>query len=163
MVHLVLVRHAKAVEWGYEDDFNRELTARGLDDALRVSFYLREEGVVPRLILSSPATRAMQTAEIFAGSFSYPLDKIERDHGFYHGLSTAEFLKRLHEIPEWEEVVYFFGHNPTLSFYAEQLCTSFGRVIPTSSAVVIQFPVASWAKAEARTGKMVMQVNPKEI
>lgn len=163
MVQLVLVRHAKAVQWGYEDDFHRELTPRGLDDALKVSFYLREQGVVPRLILSSPATRAMQTAGIFAGSFSYPLERIEQDHGFYLGVTTAEFLRRLQEIPEGKEVVYFFGHNPTLSFFAEQLCTSFGREMPTCSAVVIEFPVGSWAQAEVRTGKLVMQVNPKDI
>jgi len=78
MKQLVLVRHAKAVQYDYENDFSRELTPRGLEDAVKVSLHLREQGIVPRLIISSPAVRALQTAEIFAGTFSYPLKKIRR-------------------------------------------------------------------------------------
>lgn len=49
MKRLVLVRHAKAVHWGYQDDFNRELSKRGERDAAKVSSHLREEGSFPTL------------------------------------------------------------------------------------------------------------------
>ncbi|HNQ37588.1 MAG: histidine phosphatase family protein [Prolixibacteraceae bacterium] len=163
MKQLVLVRHAKAVQYDYENDFSRELTPRGLEDAVKVSLHLREQGIVPRLIISSPAVRALQTAEIFAGTFSYPLKKIRKEHDLYHGYTTGDFLKLLRTTPDEEDVVYVFGHNPNFENYAWNICRSFSGELPTCSAVVIDLPIERWAQLEARTGTLVMQVNPKSL
>ncbi|HOY52795.1 MAG TPA: histidine phosphatase family protein [Prolixibacteraceae bacterium] len=163
MKQLVLVRHAKAVQYDYENDFSRELTPRGLEDAVKVSLHLREQGIVPRLIISSPAVRALQTAEIFAGTFSYPLKKIRKEHDLYHGYTTGDFLKLLRTTPDEEDVVYVFGHNPNFENYAWNICRSFSGELPTCSAVVIELPIERWAQLEARTGTLVMQVNPKSL
>ncbi|NLX28076.1 MAG: hypothetical protein GXY59_03805 [Bacteroidales bacterium] len=163
MKQLVLVRHAKAVQYDYENDFSRELTPRGLEDAVKVSIHLREQGIVPRLIISSPAVRALQTAEIFAGTFSYPLKKIRKEHDLYHGYTTGDFLKLLRTTPDEEDVVYVFGHNPNFENYAWNICRSFSGELPTCSAVVIDLPIERWAQLEARTGTLVMQVNPKSL
>ena len=37
MKRVVIVRHAKSVPYGYEDDFNRYLTERGEKDAAKIS------------------------------------------------------------------------------------------------------------------------------
>lgn len=163
MKQLVLVRHAKAVPYGYEEDFSRELTARGMEDAGKVSHHLREQGVVPRLIISSPAVRALQTAVVFAGTFGIPMEEIRKEHNLYHGYTTGDFLKVLRTTPDEEDVVYVFGHNPNFENYAWNICRSFSGALPTCSAVVIKLPIASWAQLEARTGTLVMQVNPKEL
>lgn len=43
MKRVVLVRHAKAVGHGYDDDFNRDLRESGVIDAQRVSNELKQE------------------------------------------------------------------------------------------------------------------------
>lgn len=163
MKRLVLVRHAKAVHWGYDNDFSRELTDRGESDAAKVSAYLRKEGILPSLIISSPAARALQTAMIFAEAFEYPGKDIRKDHELYNGYDTSEFLDMLHTTPDEWEVVFVFGHNPTMENFASGLCTYFGREVPTCSAMVIDFETDSWEAVEVRTGNLFIQVNPKAL
>nr|HPJ78669.1 hypothetical protein [Prolixibacteraceae bacterium] len=103
------------------------------------------------------------TAEIFAGTFSYPLKKIRKEHDLYHGYTTGDFLKLLRTTPDEEDVVYVFGHNPNFENYAWNICRSFSGELPTCSAVVIDLPIERWAQLEARTGTLVMQVNPKSL
>ena len=45
MKQIVIVRHAKAVPYGYEDDFNRDLTERGVNDATKISAELKQRGI----------------------------------------------------------------------------------------------------------------------
>lgn len=65
MKRVVIVRHAKSVPYGYDDDFHRDLTERGLLDAEKISSQLKDRGIIPDLVMASPATRTMHTATIF--------------------------------------------------------------------------------------------------
>lgn len=163
MKRLVLVRHAKAVQWGYEDDFNRELTKRGESDASRVSNHLGKSGIYPDLIISSPASRAWQTAVIFAGNLNFPLANLVKNHELYHGLTTGELIDLIHTLQEGVNRVFLFGHNPAFEYYARFLCRSFQGDMPTSSSVVIDFQVNRWEEVTARSGDLFGQFNPKEI
>ena len=63
MKRVIIVRHAKSVPYGYDDDFNRDLKyPRGFSDAAKVSGEFRKQQVFPDLIISSPAKRALKTA-----------------------------------------------------------------------------------------------------
>lgn len=64
MKQIVIVRHAKAVPYGYEDDFNRDLTERGINDATKISSELKQRGINADIMVSSPAKRALKTAHI---------------------------------------------------------------------------------------------------
>ncbi len=163
MKRLVLVRHAKAVQWGYEDDFNRDLTDRGVSDAGKVSAFLKEKGIRPDLIITSPAARALQTAMIFAGTFNYPEEKVVEEEEMFHGFTTGGFLDYLGDIPDGIETVFFFGHNPSIAYYAINLCRNFTHEVPTCSSIVIDFPVNSWKETESRSGTLFLQVNPKAL
>jgi phosphohistidine phosphatase len=163
MKRLVLIRHAKAVHWGYDDDFNRELTERGENDASRVGNRLGTLGLVPDIIISSPASRAFQTAVIFAGQLNFQQNKIEKKHELYHGLTTGELIDLVHSMPEETNCLFIFGHNPAFEYFAHGLCRSFNGVMPTSSAVVIDFKVNLWSEVTARSGHLFGQFNPKEI
>jgi phosphohistidine phosphatase len=64
---LLLVRHANAgardpAQW--PDDRDRPLTDKGRKVQADVSRFLRKHDLAPSLVLTSPWTRAMQTAEI---------------------------------------------------------------------------------------------------
>ena len=60
MKRVVIVRHAKSVPYGYEDDFNRNLTERGEMDATKISLELLQRGIKADIVLSSPAKRALE-------------------------------------------------------------------------------------------------------
>lgn len=163
MKRIVLVRHAKAVQWGYEDDFTRELTERGEKDAAKVSSSLMESGIHPDGIVTSPATRAWQTASCFASVFRFPEDDIKTDRELYHGYTTGEFVTLIHSFPDEEKTVFIFGHNPSFEYYATGLCRSFNGEMATCSAVVIDFTVDRWKEVQSRSGLVFKQVNPKEL
>ena len=163
MKRLVLVRHAKAVQWGYDEDFRRELTGRGEQDAGKVSSHLNSSGIIPDLMITSPARRARQTARIYASVFRYPADDIKNEFNLYHGLTTDEFMEFLKSLPDQQNTVYIFGHNPSLEFYARNLCKIFDRTLPTCASLVIDFPADSWENLEIRSGQLFLQVNPKDL
>jgi phosphohistidine phosphatase len=162
MKRVIIVRHAKAVPYGYDDDFNRELfEPRGFDDAKIVSNELRNYGILPDLIISSPAKRALKTAEIYADTFEYPLEQIRREEDLYHGISTHEFVDLLKNIPEEMNNVYIFGHNPTIFYLIKGLAPKFNEEVPTCSSVTIDFKIDSWKSIKSGSGKFAFQLSPR--
>jgi phosphohistidine phosphatase len=149
MKRLVLVRHAKAVPWGYDDDYHRELTGRGENDARKVSTALKNAAVLPDLIISSPAARALQTAEIFAGIFGYPDHSLVKNQALYDGMTTGELVDLVRHVKDETGCVFLFGHNPSCGFFARGLCRDFSDEMPTCSSVVIDFQIDHWAAVSA--------------
>lgn len=69
---IYLVRHGDAVpEEEAGSDRDRWLSPRGREAARVLGRLLREQGIVPDMILSSPLPRAVQTAELLATSLDY--------------------------------------------------------------------------------------------
>lgn len=70
---LYLVRHAKSswADMGL-DDFDRPLNKRGLRDAPEMGKRLKKRKILPDVIISSPARRAINTAEIIAKEVGFP-------------------------------------------------------------------------------------------
>lgn len=65
---LYLLRHAEA-EVLAASDHDRRLTPKGEDQAGRTGKFCRRHGIEPKLILSSPVARALQTAKVVAKDF----------------------------------------------------------------------------------------------
>ena len=160
MKRVVIVRHAKAVPYGYDDDFTRELTDRGVNDAGNIGTKLKNMGIIPDVMISSPASRAIQTATIFAEKMGFDKKNIVELEDIYHGLTTSGFLGLIQKLPENTGVVFFFGHNPGFQYFAGNLLDRFYDVMPTCSTVAIDFNVESWKKVEARSGKKAFQLVP---
>jgi phosphohistidine phosphatase len=68
---LYLLRHATAADMA-PSDAKRELTHEGREEARIAGEALAKLGVRPSHVLSSPLTRARQTAEIAAKALSFP-------------------------------------------------------------------------------------------
>jgi phosphohistidine phosphatase len=160
MKRVIIVRHAKAVPYGYDDDFTRDLTDRGVNDAQRIGKELKNLGIKPDTMISSPANRALQTARIFAENLGFDKKQIIEFENIYYGLTTSEFLKLIKELPEKANTVFFFGHNPSFEYFVNNLSEQFYGDMPTCSTVAIDFNVDSWKKVEARTGKKAFQMIP---
>lgn len=161
MKKVVIVRHAKAVPYGYENDFERDLTDRGETDAEKLGKELKKIGVHADVIISSPAKRALKTARIFAENLGFEKSRIQEIPDIYEGLTTVEFLQLIHQLPESAETVFFFGHNPGFHYLATNISVNFRGDMPTCSTVVIRFEVDSWQKVEARTGELDFQLVPR--
>ena len=72
MKTLILVRHAKS-DWPENtDDFDRPLAESGLQDAVKMSNFLKNQNITIDKMVSSPALRALNTCEIFHNI--YPVD-----------------------------------------------------------------------------------------
>lgn len=161
MKRIVIVRHAKAVPFGYDDDFNRKLRSQGKEDARILSLALKENRVSPDLILSSPAKRALKTAEIFASTLRYPASRIMVEEELYEGLTTQDFLEIIRNLPENVQTVFVFGHNPTVYYLVNNLVKLFNSDMPTCSTVGIDFEAESWKEINARDGKVVFHLMPR--
>jgi len=79
MKRLYLLRHAKS---SWKDltlsDFDRPLNKRGKRDAPLIAKKLKEKGIRPDIIISSPAKRARKTAKIFAKTLHVALKTEEK-------------------------------------------------------------------------------------
>lgn len=163
MKRVIIVRHAKAVPYGYEVDFKRELTERGEKDAGNIGQELKRKGVVPGAMISSPAARALKTAQIFAENLGFAKNLIVEKMDIYDGFTTAELLNIVHHLPETIQTVFFFGHNPGFHYLAANLSENFLGDMPTCSTVAIDFQVDNWHDVKARKGKLAFQLVPAQF
>ncbi|WP_428268098.1 phosphohistidine phosphatase SixA [Haliangium sp.] len=117
---IYLMRHGAAVEAreGIPDPY-RYLSADGRQSCREVGRLLREAEVGFGAALSSPLTRAIQTAELIADAIDY-LGVIESHAGLLPGAQpqvvAADILRRADA-----EAVAVFGHEPTISALAAYL------------------------------------------
>lgn len=163
MKRVIIVRHAKSVPYGYDDDFRRDLTDRGINDAENISLRLKEKGISADLVIASSANRTMQTANIFCHNLGYDTKLIHQEKSFYEGLTTQGFIDLLQQLPEDVQTVMIFGHNPTVYYLVYNLVKYFNADMPTCSTVVLDFPVEKWKEIDARGGKVAFQLTPKSM
>ena len=79
MKNIILVRHATAVKRDSEkSDVKRSLKKSGHKEAREMGKHLKEMDIHPDLFISSPAKRAIETAEIVAERLGYSVKKIEK-------------------------------------------------------------------------------------
>ena len=161
MKRVIIVRHAKSVPYGYDDDFHRDLTERGIEDANKISIRLNELGIVPDLVMASPAVRTMHTAGIFCKNLSYDLKSVQEASSFYGGVTTQRFVELLQQLTEDVQTVFIFGHNPTVYYLVYNLLKLFTADMPTCSTVALDFEVQRWKDVSARGGKLAFQFVPK--
>jgi phosphohistidine phosphatase len=118
---ITLVRHAHA-QWPAWSgrDFDRPLTARGLDEALATGRQIRAAGQIPELILASPARRTLQTAQIIATELGLPDSALQLIEPMYNA-SAAVLEKVLRGAGPATSHVLLVAHNPGISELARRL------------------------------------------
>ncbi|ROH91008.1 histidine phosphatase family protein [Stagnimonas aquatica] len=159
---LTLIRHAKS-SWDYPGltDFERPLNDRGRRDAPRMAQRLARRCKPPLLLLSSPATRAVTTARLFAEALGVDFDEVLIEPRLYEA-SRKTLLEVIAGLPERRSQVLLFGHNPGLSELAHTLAACPFDELPTCAAVQLQLDIASWAKVGPGCGKLLHYGFPKD-
>ena len=162
MKRLYLVRHAKS-SWGNPElrDFDRPLNKRGKRDAPFMGKLIKEKGVKPDLIITSPARRALRTAEYFAEELSYPKEKIIRDENLYEA-GVKDIVKVISDFGTDSETLMIFGHNPGLTDFCNSISDKFIDNIPTSAVVSLIPGTGQWSDINANTCNLEFFEYPKK-
>jgi len=163
MKRLILVRHAKS-SWKNAAlaDSDRPLSGRGKRDAPRMGAWLAGLGLLPDIILASPARRARKTASLLAGEIPAAAGRILVDPALYEA-SAGVLLERVRALDERWQQVMLIGHNPGLTDFANLLTAHGVDNIPTCGVLVAELDIDSWRLAEAGCGRTVHYVVPKEL
>jgi len=165
MKTLYLVRHAKASKGNSNSpDSKRSLTKKGKNDAAKMAKKIKKKGVVPDVLISSPAKQAIQTARIFAKTINYPKDKIIRNGSIDEGAESPEnlLMQSVHEIDDQNQSAMIFGHAPLLAEFAQYLRKDFTEALPTCGVVCLDFRNVFWGKISKGRGIIKFFDYPKK-
>ncbi len=162
MKTLLILRHAKS-DWGNSQlsDHDRPLNDRGKYDAPRMGAWLKQQEMVPELIISSTAERALTTAEMVALACDFE-GELRTMRDFYLA-SPPEYIEVLNELPGSYERVMIVGHNPGMEeMWA--LLTEQERPVTTANGAVIELPISSWGELSIFTdGRLKHHWRPKDL
>ncbi|MDX1903343.1 MAG: histidine phosphatase family protein [Thermonemataceae bacterium] len=132
MKTLFIARHAEAKS-NY-DDFERELSSKGLQQAFLVGKQIADYFLQPKEIWTSAANRTLRTAEIIAEQIGFS-STIMSEKELYNA-SVRVWLKIIQNLQS--DVVLLVGHNPHISYLAELLTGKEIGSMQTSQVLVLQ-------------------------
>jgi phosphohistidine phosphatase len=161
MKTLLLLRHAKS-SWKDNSlaDHDRPLNQRGKRDAPRMGKLMREEGLVPDLILTSSARRALSTAKLAAEASGFEGEmEVSRD---LYAAGPENFIEALEALPDQYHTVLTVGHNPGMEELLEAL-TEESQAMPTAALAQIEMPIDHWTDIEDATGRLVNLWLPRNL
>lgn len=162
MKKIYLARHAKSSwkEIGLSD-FQRPLNKRGKADLKFMAKRLKFFGVMPDLILSSPASRAKTTAREIAQTIGYEKSDISYIDSLYES-SYQTYRYILDSLSEEIDSVFIVAHNPTITEVGEILSGAILTNMPTCSIVCIEFDIKNFKEIEEGSGKILFFDYPKK-
>ena len=162
MKTLLMVRHAKSSwETPEIDDLNRPIIENGINKTKKVIEYLKEKNILPDIIVSSHATRALQTARLFAEGLSYTKE-IEVNKNIYEA-DEKSISDEVYALPNNASVVMIIGHNPTITQLANVYLVRKSNFLPTSSVVSITFETDFWGEIDRSSKKVNFTALPKKL
>ncbi|EIC21205.1 SixA phosphatase family protein [Thiorhodovibrio frisius] len=165
---LLIMRHAKS-DWdsSARSDFDRPLAKRGKRDAPRVGAWLYREGLVPDLILSSPAERARATVIKVCKRLDINKQNIHWDERIYEA-RAATLLELLDQCPPQSGTVLLVGHNPGLESLLQHLTDndfdppSDGKLLPTAAIARLEMPT-DWSQLTRGCANLISLTRPKNL
>jgi phosphohistidine phosphatase len=160
MKTLLLLRHAKSSRDDISlRDIDRPLEDRGRRDAPRMGELLKERGPLPDMVISSPAVRARETAELFTAAAGLNFG-LRFDEKIYDATS-ADLLKVIRHIPDKSSCAMLVGHNPGFEDLVSRL-TGSHKNMPTAALACIEFKIKSWDDVEDGQGNLLWLLTPKQ-
>jgi phosphohistidine phosphatase len=169
MVTLSLFRHAKS-SWAESGlrDFERPLAPRGKEAAPKMGAFMESQGLVPDLVLCSPAARAMETLEHALPELA-ERPEIRYQEGLYHA-GPHQMLQLLNDVDTRIGHVMLIGHNPGMHGLALRLAGSgeedalqaLRQKFPTAGLAVIEFEEV-WQQIAPGLGFLRLFMVPRRL
>ena len=164
---LLVLRHAKSAwDTGAESDFERPLSKRGKKDAPRMGAWLRREGLVPDLVVSSPARRARQTVKRVCRESGCDAERVVWEPAVY-GAGISELLGVLERCPPSAGRVLLVGHNPGLEDVVTFLDAAVqpppdGKLLPTAAVARLEMP-DDWSGLSRGSARLLGVQRPGDL
>jgi phosphohistidine phosphatase len=159
---LYIVRHGIAID--REDpkcpsDPERYLTPEGIKRTREVAKGIASLIEVPKLLISSPYVRAMQTAEIFADALDSAKSKIEKTDHLLPGAEPSAFFRELSR-KKTVDGVMCFGHAPQLD---ELISAALGAKKNLTELKKAGVACIELAHVQPPDGKLVWLITPRVV
>lgn len=162
MKTIFLLRHGKAENRDATDtDFERRLVKKGERRTEEVAALMKTRGMLPALIVSSPAPRALETAQVFARATGIPEDAIRTDQSIYDQKEVT-MLAIVSGLDDALDSVMLVGHDPSFSMLARRLTPGFTASMPKSSIVAVAFDADRWRDVQPGDGRLAAFVQPEK-
>ena len=154
----MLLRHAKS-DWNadYVCDRERPLNKRGVRSARAVGRFVANYGLVPDLVLTSPAVRAATTVDLAASTGEWNTDIVVVPE--LYGADPADVLHLVRGVSGVERLMVV-GHEPTMSGFLGNMSGSYVRV-PTAALASLRLTYGRWAGIAWGTAELELFVRPR--
>lgn len=160
MKKLYFVRHAKS-SWKHDvDDHKRPLKERGERDGQLVSKKVSTEIEAPQKIISSDATRALNTAKFFKEAWNIDEANFETNHDLYD-FSGQNVIRVIKGLDDALNRVMIVGHNHAFTSVVNMLGSQHIDNVPTCGFVMLEFDEKHWS--DITTGKTVNTIFPRDL
>lgn len=164
---LLIMRHGKS-DWSSDaSDFERPLKKRGIKEAKKIGYWLSNNAYYkPDVVISSPAERALSTANIVAEMLPGQVELELDDRIYLTGLE--QLLEVLTELPEDINCPLLVGHNPgleSLLLYLADVPDDYykdWKLLTTGTLAIIKMPVA-WNEIAEKSGKFKNLLRGREL
>ncbi len=161
MKFLILARHGTAQDkLKTTDDFERALTTKGKAESEFAGKRLKEMQVMPDLVMSSPATRALSTAIAICNKINYPQNKIISVSPLYEG-KLREIVSLLRNINNSVTSVMLVGHKPMFDQLYAYLCERPSVSIKKGEVAALILNISSWSELNKNTGRYYFYISQK--
>jgi phosphohistidine phosphatase len=158
MKKLILVRHAKS-DWPEEtEDFDRPLADKGLEEAMNMSRFMKNNNVAIDYFVSSPAVRALNTCKIFNQTYQISINTNEK----LYNPSESNFESVIYDLDDSHESVAFFSHNNGISNFANSISEDIFH-FPTCGVAGFEIDCNSWSEFDGAKKKLLFFYDPGKI
>ena len=158
---LWVVRHAAAEHSFGVPDFDRALRRKGERQVARMQRWLAVQGVPASVVVSSAATRAMETAKHVVRGFALSEDDLKTDRTLY-GAGAGTLVEALRALPPGTGNAALVGHNPGISELISVLTGSVFADLPTCGIAVLICP-APWDDLLPGSAQLAAVATPDSI
>ncbi|SIQ40981.1 phosphohistidine phosphatase [Chryseobacterium sp. RU37D] len=158
MKKLILVRHAKS-DWPEEtEDFDRPLADKGLEEALQMSRFMKNNQIFIDSFVSSPAVRALNTCKIFNQSYHINITTNEK----LYNPSESNFESIIYDLDDRHDSVAFFSHNNGISNFANSISEDIFH-FPTCGVAGFEIDCNSWSEFDGAKKKLLFFYDPGKL
>lgn len=164
---LLILRHAKS-DWNVDcSDFDRPLNSRGEKNAKTMGLWLKQQGIIPDLILSSPAKRAKSMVKLLCKFIGLTESIVEYNRRIY-GSDIKTLKKILATCSNESNCVLLVGHNPELEMLLIYLTGGLiefpidGKLLATATLARLQMP-DDWNTLDEACAKVLSITRASQI
>lgn len=167
---LYIIRHATAEDkiiWPHDylrggKDYARKLIPKWEKQAKRSGKALKKLKIIPDLIISSPAPRALETASIIAKEIWYDYKDIQQQPILWDATQKTmltDFKNALSNRAPTESTLFFIWHNESI-YYFQRYLSEIDLPIPKACIVGLEFNIENRANIHKWSGKLMFYFAP---